>query len=192
MEKVVSLLGVLIFSHTHFGCDWLDQDFSCKYTTGCGFLLTCLNKDTVPTIVWICALLIMYTFLSFTSPLISSPSVPSASLSSPLLHPFFLYDRSSSLYFLLCLLYFFPLFPLIPTNSLPPPLLICHLYLPSSSSFLLFCFLPSPFLPSPYQKDSLLPDRLSMLLQLSEEVNSMSTIKEAVMAARKREWFMVM
>ena len=51
---------------------------------------------------------------------------------------------------------------------------------------------PSPSLPFPLQKEDLPPDCLSMLLQVSEKVNLVSTIKEAVKAARKREWFMVM
>jgi len=41
-------------------------------------------------------------------------------------------------------------------------------------------------------KTSQHPDSLAMLLQVAEEVKSLSSIKKAVKLARKRGWFMVM
>ena len=122
------------------------------------------------------ALLSLHLFLSLSSLPLHSISSHSL-LSLPLVPPFcsFLPSLSSLSSFPLITLLFFSLHLYLFSLHSSPPLLP-----------------PSPSLPFPHQKEDLPPDCLSMLLQVSEKVNLVSTIKEAVKAARKREWFMVM
>ena len=133
-----------------------------------------MNRPIYFVFTLLFALLSLHLFLSPHFPFILSPFIPS-SLSLSFLPLFVL------------TLFFLP-FLLSPHHSALFSLPLYLFSLHSSPPLLP----PSPSLPFPHQKEDLPPDCLSMLLQVSEKVNLLSTIKEAVRAARKREWFMVM